>query len=208
MVGPGGILRLIEFAGWAAIVLSWSATVGPRRTRRASVPEVPVFPMAERIAEPGIAQALIEMRRARVRVLAGAGPADRCRATVRLPSERGAFLLAEAQDLYWNELSWEELTDEELVAGGHLTELVFPAFLAFVDGLLTESGSGSHPDVVEEVLTFLGSRLAGYTAELDYGADSERLIWARAMTADLIDLVLCRLYRLSPRERDRVMSIE
>jgi hypothetical protein len=58
--------------------------------------------------------------------------------------------------------------------------------------------------VVEGILTFLGERLAVFTAELESGADSQRIVWARAMTADLIDLVLFRLYGLSPSERDHV----
>jgi hypothetical protein len=89
-------------------------------------------------AEPGMAQLHLELRRARLLdsvsrplepVAAGGDP---------LPPDRVQYLLREAQDLYWNELAWEELMEEEAVVGGRLTELVFPAFLAFVDGLLLD----------------------------------------------------------------------
>jgi hypothetical protein len=169
--------------------------------------------MREPAAVPGFAQAVVEMRRARLRVSAdralrpiGAEPGH-----APLVPEHFEFLCKEAEDLYWNELAWEELTDEEAVAGGHLTELVFPAFLAFVDALLAEriastplGASRAYPEVVENILTFLGERLAGFTAELESGADSQQIVWARAMTADLIDLVLYRLYGLSPAEQDAV----
>lgn len=118
-------------------------------------------------------------------------------------------LVREAEELYWNELAWEELTDEERVSGGHLTELVFPGFLAFVDGLLldtppmdTRESPSPHPEVVEEILTFLAARFTSATADLEQGADSERLVWARSLTAHLIDLVLYRLYSLTATERD------
>jgi hypothetical protein len=151
----------------------------------------------------------VESRRGRVlealerdaeRVGAGAIP---------LPPEGIEYLRRDAEELYWNELAWEELTDEERVSGGHLTELVFPGFLAFIDGLLLESApTGSfesprpHPDVVEEILLFLAERFLDSSARLEQGADSESLVWSRAMTAQLIDLVLYRLYRVTPAERE------
>jgi hypothetical protein len=168
--------------------------------------------MPRRTVEPGTAQAQVELRRARICAVlqrpahpvgAGAEP---------LPAHHLAFLRREAEELYWNELAWEELTDEEVIAGGHLTELVFPAFLTFVDGLLIdqedlpdgEVSARPHPDAVEEILTFLGGRYATFTAELQGGIDSQKVVWARAMTQRLIDLVLSRLYRLSPSEREQV----
>jgi hypothetical protein len=169
--------------------------------------------MSEHTAEPGIAQAFVEMRRARIR--ASSGRSLRAAGTAHphapLSPERYEYFRKEAEELYWNELTWEELTDEEAVQGGHLTELVFPAFLALVDALLREPDAAPrggtprvYPEVVEGILTFLGERLAVFTAELESGADSQRIVWARAMTADLIDLVLFRLYGLSPSERDHV----
>ena len=159
-------------------------------------------------AEPGAARAFLEQRRARLlasveRPLRRVGEGGEA-----LPAERLEFLLLEAQDLYWNELSWEEVTDEERVAGGHLTELVFPGLLAFVDGLLLEPDAGSpagaagrpRPEVVEAILHFLSARHAELLRQLGSGVDSERVVWARAMTARLVDLVLCRLYGLGAEE--------
>lgn len=170
--------------------------------------------MSNHAAEPGLAQAFIEWRRARIRD-AISRPLTPAGATADpLPTEHVEFLRQEAEDLFWNELSWEELTDEERVAGGHLTELVFPALLAFISGLLVEqvpadalAPARPRADVVEEILGFLAERFATFTAELEGGADSERLVWARAMTARLIDLVLYRLYRLTPREMEEIESL-
>lgn len=156
----------------------------------------------------------MEARRARI-VDALSREAVPVPTTDPLPPERLEHLLRDAQELYWNELAWEELTDEERVSGGHLTDLVFPGFLAFVDGLLLDTAPRGvaekptpHPEVVEEVLTFLAGQYSEATAELEDGADSERLVWARAMTAQLIDLVLYRLYRISDAERDEIESAE
>lgn len=165
-------------------------------------------------ADPGTPQAHVEARRSRIIEML-----DRDAAPVAvsepLARDRIDHLLRDAQELYWNELAWEELTDEEKVSDGHLTDLVFPAFLAFVDGLLLDSSPRGvpekpipHPEVVEEILTFLAEQYAEATADLEEGADSERLVWARAMTGQLIDLVLYRLYRLTPAERDEVESAE
>jgi hypothetical protein len=158
---------------------------------------------------PGVPHPQVESRRSRLLGVLGR-PATPVRAGgTPLPRGRVQYLLREAEELYWNELAWEELTEEERISGGHLTELVFPGFLAFVDGLLLEpgearspEGSGPHPEVVEEVLLFLAERLSSATEELGRGADSENLVWARAMTAHLIDLVLYRLYDVSDEERE------
>lgn len=129
----------------------------------------------------------------------------------RLTRERARYLLNEAEDLYWNELAWEELTEEERVGGGPLTELVFPGLLAFVDGLLVhgedgpgETGSGPHPDIVENILVFLADQHATMVEKIGRGADSGNLVRARAMTAELIDLVLYRLYGLTRDEREEL----
>lgn len=132
-----------------------------------------------------------------------------------LSPERLRYLVNEAEELYWNELAWEELTEEERVSGGPLTELVFPGLLAFIDALLISSdqsesgsgiavGSGPHTDVVEEILLFLAERHDRVAEDLGRGADSGNLVWARAMTAHLIDLVLYRLYDLSRDEREEL----
>ena len=159
--------------------------------------------MSRYAAQPGMAQAHVESRRCRIR-----GRVDHPLRTVGaaadpLPADRLYHLLREAEDLYWNELSWEQATDEVVVSGGRLTELVFPAFLAFVDGLLpneSRADSRPYPDVVEEILVFLSDHFLRFTVELEAGADSQRLVWARAMTARLIDLVLYRLHQLTPEE--------
>lgn len=167
--------------------------------------------MSRNAALAGIGQAYVERRRTRIcgamerpAVAAGAHAEP-------LPAERMEFLRREGEALYWNELEWEELTDEEAIPGGHLTEMVFPGFLAYIQGLLVEKVADDalaparpHPDVVEEILAFLGERFAETTTELENGADSQKLVWQRHMTARLIDLVLYRLYRLSPAEQERL----
>jgi len=166
--------------------------------------------MSKPQAAPGAARALIESRRARIlaasdtRTPAGAGRAAS-------PPGKREFFRREAEELYWNELAWEQMTDEEAISGGHLTELVFPGFLALIDGLLAGrpgdvSGTGPrhYPDAVEEILTFLGERGAALTAELRSGADSQKLVWARSMTLRLIDLVLYRLHGIDRDDQERI----
>jgi hypothetical protein len=169
--------------------------------------------MSKPSAEPGAAQAFVELRRARILATVASRPHPKC--VNPTDAERREFLLREAMDLYWNELSWEQLTDEELVGGEHLTELVFPGFLALVEGLLFQPSprvpglpSRTYPDVVEDVLTFLGERAAVLTAELEAGADSQNVVYARAMTLRLVDLVMYRLYRLTPDEREKVETFD
>lgn len=171
--------------------------------------------MSKPIAEPGIAQAIVELRRARILATVAPRPAPCAGEAGAVSAEKLAFFRREAEELYWNELAWEQLTDEEAVAGGHLTELVFPGLLALVDGLLScgrrDAASGgwrAFPEAVEEILTFLGERCAEFSAELEAGADSQRVLWARAMTLRLLDLVLYRLYRLSASEREAVEALD
>ncbi len=170
--------------------------------------------MTENTAEPGVAQAHVELRRARILERIGRVAERVGASSTPLSEEKRAHLRSEAEDLYWNEISWEELTDEEAVGGGHLTELVFPGFLTFVDGLLLErvpkdalAPARPHPDAVEEILTFLGEQYADLSVRIENGADSDRLVWNRAMTSALIDLVLYRLYRLSPAEREEIERV-
>ncbi|HET7274126.1 MAG TPA: hypothetical protein VFI91_03040 [Longimicrobiaceae bacterium] len=171
--------------------------------------------MADKTATPGLAQAQVELRRARI-LDALDRPAERAGSSAApLSADRCEHLRSEAEDLYWNEISWEELMDEEAVGGGHLTELVFPGFLAYVDGLLVErvpddalAPAQPHPDAVEEILTFLGEQYADLTMKIEAGADSERLVWNRAMSSALIDLVLYRLYRVTPSEREEIERVD
>lgn len=163
------------------------------------------------MANTATAQAQVDARRARIASLldrpldpAAAGEAE-------LTDDQFEFLVAEAQDLYFNELAWEELTDEESVSGGHLTELVFPGFLAFIEALLNDSAPDDsqvlarpHPEVVEELLVFLSEQHIELAGKLERGVDSERIVWARVMTQSLIDLVLYRLHDLDDTEREVV----
>ena len=55
---------------------------------------------------------------------------------------------------------------------------------------------------MEEILTFLGERYAEASADLENGCDSQKVVWARLMARQLIDLVICRLYRLGPNEQE------
>jgi hypothetical protein len=165
--------------------------------------------MTRNTADTGAAQAFVEQRRNRIFTVLGHVPGAVGADAVRLSPERLGHLRREAEDLYWNELTWEELTDEEAIPGGHLTEMVFPGFLAFIDGLLVDTvpedslaPASPHPDAVEEVLTFLGERYAEASADLESGCDSQKVVWARLMARQLVDLVLYRLYRLSPAEQE------
>jgi hypothetical protein len=165
--------------------------------------------MTRNTAESGAAQAYVAQRRNRIFHLLGRTPEAVGNGAVPLPHDRLSYLRREAEELYWNELVWEELTDEEAITGGHLTEMVFPAFLAFVDGLLVDHAPDDslapacpHPDAVEEILNFLGERYAEASADLENGCDSQKVVWARLMARQLIDLVLCRLYRLSPADQE------
>ena len=165
--------------------------------------------MTRNTADTGAAQAFVEQRRARLFAILGRTPETVAGDAEPLPPERLSYLRHEAEELYWNELVWEELTDEEAITGGHLTEMVFPAFLAFVDGLLVDRvahdspiPASPHPDAVEEILLFLGERYAEALADLENGCDSQKVVWARLMARHLIDLALCRLYRLDPAEQE------
>jgi len=165
--------------------------------------------MTRNTAENGAAQAYVAQRRARIFHILERTPQSVASDANPLAPDRLVFLRREAEELYWNELVWEELTDEEAITGGHLTEMVFPAFLAFVDGLLVDrvpddalAPAAPHPDAVEEILNFLGERYAEASADLENGCDSQKVVWARLMARQLIDLVLCRLYRLGPAEQE------
>jgi len=156
-------------------------------------------------------QAYVERRRARICAVLERPAVPAGASAEPLPADRAEFLRREGEDLYWNELEWEELTDEEAIPGGHLTEMVFPGFMAYIRGLLVEvvpadalAPARPHPDVVEEILGFLGERFAEATAELEAGADSQKIVWQRHMTARLVDLVLYQLYRLTPAEQERL----
>lgn len=167
--------------------------------------------MSHQAAEAGNPPAVIESRRARVLRVIGRAAEPVGSGGMPVARDHIDHLVGEAEDLYWNELAWEEITGEERVAGGHLTELVFPGFLTFVDGLLAETtvpgtfeNRRPHPGVVEEILLFLAGRYGAMQTQLDGGIDSAKVVWARALTSQLIDLVLFRLYRLTSEEQERL----
>ena len=122
-------------------------------------------------------------------------------------------LREEAEDLYWNELAWEGITDEEALDGGPLAQLTFPGLLAYVRGLLlTEvmpdalAPASPRPEVVEDLLTFLGARVV----ELQDGlhdpdpSEEETMGGELELTNRLIDLVLYLYHELGAEEVERV----
>ena len=123
--------------------------------------------MSKHAAEPGLAQAHVELAGR-----ASSRPSTALRARGRrTPSpsrpERVAFLRREAEDLYWNELSWEELTDEEESPAGTSPSWSSPASSPSWTGSSWSACRADvrrparpHPDVVEEILLFLGERFA------------------------------------------------
>lgn len=136
-----------------------------------------------------------------------AGPDDPVDADTR------AYMMGEAQDLYWNELEWEHITDEEALEEGPLTELTFPGFLAYIRGLLlTEvmpdslSPASPRPQVVAGVLGFLADRVVELGDGLAASDPSEpdRLRAELDMTSGLIDRVLFLYHGLSDEEVEQV----
>lgn len=117
------------------------------------------------------------------------------------PPRRRAYLLEEAQELYWNEVRWEQETEEELTEGGELTEMVFPGFLALVDALvaphLHEGEHDSHRDVVHDLLQWLADRVIRLRAERP---DPRARVQEVVLADRLIDLVLYRYLLLRPEE--------
>ncbi|MEX2281878.1 MAG: hypothetical protein WEE89_05300 [Gemmatimonadota bacterium] len=123
-----------------------------------------------------------------------------------LDPDRRSFLREEAEELYWNELEWEKLTEEEMSkTGSALVEFAFPGFLAFINGLLLKevnadstAPANPRPEVVEEILVFLATRVLELLPETD-----PQLTLERDMTARLIDLVLYRLHGIPVDGIDR-----
>ena len=123
-----------------------------------------------------------------------------------LAEDRRRFLLEEAEELYWNELSWEQVTEEEGIGDSGLVEFTFPGFLAFIEGLLLRevmpdslAPARPRPEVVEDILAFLASRCVELDASEDEGADIERQVTTR-----LIDLVLYRQHEIPVEEVERL----
>jgi len=157
---------------------------------------------------------LLDGRRERLERLVGrtlSGPNTGPRGPMS-ESVRG-HLREEAEDLYWNELEWENITEEEAMEGGPLAELTFPGLLAFVRGLLlTEvmpdalAPASPRPEVVEDILAFLGARVG----ELEDGlaapdlSEAENMRAELGMTSRLIDLVLYLYHELGSEDVELV----
>lgn len=160
------------------------------------------------------AHTLLDARRERLervlgrRLLPPAAEVDR-----PLSDEARAYLLGEAENLYWNDLEWEHITDEEALEEGPITQLTFPGFLAFIRGLLLQevmpdstAPANPRPQVVEDILVFL----AGRVVELEDGLndapdeDAEKLHLELETTSELIDLVLYQFHDVRPEEMERI----
>ena len=122
-------------------------------------------------------------------------------------------LMEEATDLYWNELEWEHITRE---AGDDAIERMFPGLLAFVRGLLLrepapgQEATEPRPEVVEELLRFLASRVLELDESISTGdvdGEPEKVRWELDMTDRLLDLVLYRWLELSPQEAARAEAV-
>jgi hypothetical protein len=126
-------------------------------------------------------------------------------------------LLEEAEELYWNEMAWEHITGEEGLGDGALLEMAFPGFLAFVRALLLREvlpdamggPAQPRPEVVEDLLLFLGERVVALEEELAGEADErDRLVGELTMTSRLLNGVLYNLHGLSPAEVERVEAAQ
>jgi hypothetical protein len=123
-----------------------------------------------------------------------------------LTPQSRTFLLEEAEELYWNELSWEQITEEEGLADSGLVEFTFPGFLAFTEGLLlrevmpdSPAPASPRPEVVEDILHFLAMRCADLA-----GGVGEEARMEREVTLRLIDLVLYRQHGIDVEEVERL----
>lgn len=120
-------------------------------------------------------------------------------------------LLREACELYWNELQWESTYSEETIGDEEFTEMVFPGLLSLLDALLPTRENGEpdrereRRDVIHDFLFWLGGRLVELRETTPVNP-SERLRVRRQarMTANLMDLVIYRIYGLKDDEIDRL----
>jgi len=153
------------------------------------------------------ASTLVDARRTRMERALGRPLPQPDAATVPLSDEDREHLLSSAQDLYWNELEWEHITEEERTDEGKLTELAFPGFMAFVRGLLLEkvmpdalAPAKPHPEVVDDALRFLATRVVELQEQLETedDEDPQRTQEELKMTDQLIDLVLLAYHDVDP----------
>jgi hypothetical protein len=157
---------------------------------------------------------LIQGRRERLTRALGRPLAPPVQDDTPLPEASRTHLLEEARDLYWNELEWEHLTEEEATEGPPLSELTFPGLLAFVRGLLlTEvqpdalAPAEPRPQVVEDLMAFLGNRLLELEEAIDTAPPADELsrLQGELKTTDrLLDLVLYRYHGLAEDEVEEV----
>jgi hypothetical protein len=126
-------------------------------------------------------------------------------------------LLEEGEELYWNEMAWEHITGEEGLGQGALLEMAFPGFLAFVRALLlrevlpdAKGPAQPRPEVVEDLLFFLGERVVSLEEELARGDsdEHERLAGELVMTSRLLDGVLYNYHGLTPSDVERVEAAQ
>lgn len=128
-------------------------------------------------------------------------------------SESKDHLLREACELYWNELHWESANSEEMMGMGdeEFTEMVFPGLLSLLDALLP-TGEGGEPDrererrdVIHDFLFWLGGRLVELRETTPVNPlERSRSRREARMTAQLMDLVIYRVYGLRDEEIDRL----
>jgi hypothetical protein len=160
------------------------------------------------------ATTLIEGRRERLeRILGPKLASPRGTPSAPLTAEARAYLLEEAQNLYWNDLEWERITEEEALEEGPLAQLAFPGFLAFIRGLLlhevmpdSQAPPSPRPQVVEDVLGFLARRVVELEDELASAApdDAEAMRMELSLTSQLIDLVLYQFHGVGPKDVERI----
>jgi hypothetical protein len=126
-------------------------------------------------------------------------------------------LLEEGEELYWNEMAWEHITGEEGLGHGSLLEMAFPGFLAFVRALLlrevlpdAKGPAQPRPEVVADLLLFLGERVVSLEEELAHGdpEERERLSGELVMTSRLLDGVLHSYHGLTPSDVERVEAAQ
>jgi len=168
---------------------------------------------AERRTMTDRAHTLLEARRERLERLLGRPMERPVKEGEALTQEARAYLLGEAENLYWNDLEWEHITDEEALEEGPITQLAFPGFLAFVRGLLLHevmpdsiAPASPRPEVVEEILAFLARRVVELEDGLAESKDDEvdKLRSELEMTSQLIDLVLHQFHGLRSEELERI----
>ena len=160
------------------------------------------------------ASTLIQGRRERLERILGPGlKSPRAAPGQPLTADARAYLVEEAQNLYWNDLEWERITDEEALEEGPLVQLAFPGFLAFIRGLLlhevmpdSQAPASPRPQVVEDILGFLARRIIELEDELA-GAPADEVEAMRTeldLTSQLVDLVLYQFHGVGPKDVERI----